>query len=104
MQQKRLMAGFEHSLTLSNEFSAFNVVCVVKIGGRLEVNALREAFAALQRRHRLLRARIASEKGSYYFVFDEVAAIPVTAVERKSPDDWVAAVEDELGRRMDISA
>ncbi len=61
MEQKRLMAGFEHSLTLSNEFSAFNVVCVVRIAGRLDADRLRKAFNELQRRHRLLRSRIVSE-------------------------------------------
>ncbi len=104
MDEKRPLAGLEHSLTLSNEFSPFNVVCVVRMEGRLETERLRGAFAALQARHRLLRARIARENGSYYFAWDKVGPVPVNPVERKSQDDWITAVESELDRRMDISA
>ncbi len=103
MEEKRLLEGFERSLTISNEFSAFNVVCVVKIEGRIEEDRVRAAFAALQKRHRLLRARIASEKGSYYFAYDNVGPVPVTSSERKSPEDWVGVVEEELDRRMNIA-
>ncbi len=98
------MIGIEHSLTISNEFSAFNVVCVMKIEGRLDPERLRVAFAALQRRHPLLRTRIVSEKGSYFFECENVGPVPVTTAERKSPNDWIAAVEEELDRRMDIAS
>jgi NRPS condensation-like uncharacterized protein len=104
MEQKRLLAGIEHSLTLSNEFSPFNVVCVLKIEGPLGAERLRAAFEALQKKHRLLRARIVSEKGRYYFAWDNVGPVPVTCIERNSADDWVGAAQDELDRRMDISA
>jgi hypothetical protein len=104
MDEKRLLAGIEHSLTLSNEFSAFNVVCVLKLEGRVGADGLRWAFARLQSRHRLLRARIAAEKDRYYFAWEGVGPVPVTCIERKSPDHWIAAAEDELGRRMDIAA
>jgi len=104
MEQKRLMAGIEHSLTISNEFSPFNAVCVVKIEGHLDMEKLRKAFAALQRRHRQLRTRIVAEKGSYFFAYDNVGPVPVVSAERKSADDWIAVVEDELDRRMDITA
>ena len=104
MDKKRLMTGIEHALTISNEFSPFNVVCAVKIQGRLELERLRQALAALQRKHRLLRARIATERGSHFFAYDNVGPVPLTSAERKTPEDWIAAVEAELDRRMDIAA
>jgi NRPS condensation-like uncharacterized protein len=45
-----------------------------------------------------------SEKPSYYFAWDKVGPVPVTLIERKSPDDWIAAAENELDQRMDVSA
>ena len=104
MEKKRLLEGIEHSLSISNEFSAFNVACVVKIEGRLDPERLRVAFAALQRRHPLLRTRIVSEKGSYFFECENVGPVPVTTAERKSPNDWMAAVEKELDRRIDVAS
>jgi hypothetical protein len=101
----RGLTGFEQSLTMSNEFVPFNVIAVLRIEGALEAEALRRALASLQRRHALLRAIIATrKKGSYAFVFEKPAPIPVTQVERKSSDGWIARAEDELNRRMDIAA
>lgn len=104
MGKKRLLAGIEHGLAYSNDFSPFNVVCVVKIEGRLDPERLRRAFELLQRRHPLLRAGLVSEKGSFYFAWGDVGPVPLRLVPRKSPDDWIAATEAELNERMDVAA
>lgn len=101
---KRKMEGFEESLTLSSEFAPFNIVCVLKIEGRLEAERLRQALAVIQRRHPLLRTCIESREGSHYFDFDKAGPIPLTLAERKTPDDWIVAAEGELNRRVDFGA
>jgi hypothetical protein len=104
MEKPRLMAGIEHALTISNEFSAFNVVCVVKIEGNLSSERLGHALAAMQRKHRLLRTRIMPRKGSYFFTTENVGPIALEVAGRNAPDDWMAVVEEELDRRMDVNA
>jgi NRPS condensation-like uncharacterized protein len=101
---RRKLEGFEHSLTFSSECAPFHLVCVLKIEGRLDGERLRQVFAALQKKHPLLRTRIESERGAYYFVFGNAVPIEVTLAERKTPQDWVVAVEDELNRRMDYAS
>lgn len=100
---KRLLDGIELGLAISNEFSPFNVVCAVKIEGRLDPEKLRAALAAVQHKHPLLQARIVLEKGSYYYVRDGVGPVPLTIMERKSPDDWLPVTEAELDRRMEVA-
>lgn len=101
----RALEGFEQSLTMSNDFSPFNVVIVLKIEGALQAETLRRALASLQRRHVLLRAKIITrKKGSYAFVLNNAAPIQVTVVDRASSDGWISQAEDELNRRMDLAA
>ncbi len=104
MEKKRLLAGFEESLSISNDFSAFNAVCVLRIEGQLEPGQLRRALETIQRRHPLLRTRIVSEKGAYYFVSDGVGPVPVASAARKSADHWIDLTEEELDKRMDVAA
>ncbi len=102
--RRRPLEGIEHSLTLSNEAAPFNVVCVLRLEGAPDPQGLRRAFAALQRRHLLLRARIVSEKNVRQFEFGDAAPVPLTVAERKSDDCWTAVAEDELNRRLDVGA
>ncbi len=104
MGKKRLLAGIEHGLAISNDFSPFNVVCVVKIEGRIEADRLRRALDGLQRRHPLLRAALVSEKGSYFYVWGNVGPIPLQLMPRRSADEWVAVTEAELDDAMDMAA
>ncbi len=102
MGTRRLLAGIEHSLTLTNEAAPFHVVCVLRMEGPLDEKMLRGALAVLQRKHPLLRARIVQERGGFYFDFDNTSPVPVTVQERK-PGNWITVAEDELNRRLEIS-
>ncbi len=104
MGKRRLLAGIEHGLAFSNDFAPFNVVCVVKIEGGIQPERLRKALDSIQKRHPILRAALISEKKSYYFAWGNVGPIPLNLQLRKSSDDWIAATEAELDKRIDVAA
>ncbi len=104
MEKTRKLAGIELGLAISNEFSAFNAVIVIRIQGKLEPGKLRDALAALQQRHPLLRARLFTRKGAYYFAWDNVGPVPIEIKAKRSSDDWMVATEDQLNNRMDVAA
>lgn len=97
----RPLRGFEQAMCITDEVAPFSVVSVLRLTGQLPASAVRTALDALQRRHPLLRASIRPEGKGYAYHFDTAGPIPLEVVERAHPDSWIAAAEDELGRRID---
>lgn len=103
-KKKRLLGAFELAQILTNEYSPFNAVIVIKIVGRLEADAIRSALLQLQRRHPILEAHITEENDRRYFVRDEkTPVIPLEVCERRSDEHWTEIAEEELNRRLDIT-
>ena len=100
----RTMVGLEEAMRITDEVAPFSVVSVLRLEGRLPEPALRAALDELQRRHPLLRACIRPAGKAHAYYFDAAGPIPLDVVRRSGPDSWVAAVEDELGRRLDVAA
>lgn len=100
----RKLAGLEYAMRLSDDVTPFNVVCVLRIAGNLPVPTLRAALDELQRRHRLLRARILTAGKDYFFHFDVENPIALDVMERSGPEHWTAAAQDALHRPFDLGA
>jgi hypothetical protein len=100
----RKLAGLEYAMRLSDDVAPFNVVCVLRITGNLPVPTLRAALDELQRRHRLLRARILTAGKDYFFHFDVENPIALEVAERSGPEHWIAAAQETLHRPFDLGA
>ncbi|MBN1580886.1 MAG: hypothetical protein JXA89_09305, partial [Anaerolineae bacterium] len=67
-----------------------SVVLNVRIKGEVTVSALRAAVKQVQRRHRLLSARVALDcDGTAWFTSDGAEEIVVDAVSRRSGEHWI---------------
>ena len=99
----RTLAGLEHAMRITDDAAPFNVVLVLRLDGELPVAALRHALDELQRRHRLLRARIVTEGKGYAFHFDATRPIPLEVNERSHPDGWIAVAQDEFPERFPLA-
>ncbi len=102
--KSRKLAGFEHSMRITDEHTPFSVVAVLRLAGTLSPSALRGALDTLQRRHPLLRARIVPAGSDYEFRFDVAGPIPLDVGERPPADGWIAVAQDEMQRRIDMAA
>jgi hypothetical protein len=97
------MVGFEEAMRITDEVAPFSVVSVLCLDGSLPVATLRAALDALQQRHPLLRARIVGDGKGHVYQFDSAGPIPLETVERSHRDQWIAATEEELHRRIDYA-
>jgi len=94
----RPLAGLELAMRFTEDFTPFNVVIVVRFDGELTLARLRAALDELQRRHRLLRARILPEGKGHAFHFDAARPIGLEVDGRREAHDWIAGAEAEFRR------
>lgn len=83
--------------------ATLNSTCVATIRGRLSEAALLMALRKLERRHPLLRARIAREGAGASFVMGSAAPIVLRVLDRE-PADWQALAESSLVHRVWLDA
>jgi len=100
---KRELGAFERALTLTDDYSPFNVVAVVRLAGGPSPDALRQALDILQARHPLLRVRVVRERGRRFFESGGTPAVPLRIIERTDDDHWMRLAEEELSGRVDTT-
>jgi len=100
----RRLAGLERAMLITDAVVPFNVVVALRLDGDLAPSALRSALDALQRRHPLLRASVRNGGSKPVFQFEAAGLIPLDEGERQTSESWIAAAEEELGRRFDFEA
>jgi len=93
----------EKAQVLTNEFSPFNAVVVLRVTNGPAEETLRKALDTLQRRFPLLRVHIRKEKKRYFFESRGTPAIPLKITKRLDEKDWQRVAEDELNRDVDFS-
>ena len=76
----------------------FNGVFALKVRGALKAERFVNALERIQKKYALLRARVEKdERGVPWFVVDEeIPAIPLRMVVRRTDEDWIAASRGEL--------
>jgi NRPS condensation-like uncharacterized protein len=79
---ERMAERFDKAYTL-------NFTSIARVTGALSEAALLRALRCLERRHPLLRARIAREGGELRYVYDEAGEIPLR-IEQATPDALLA--------------
>jgi hypothetical protein len=99
---ERTLGIFETAETLTDAYSAFNVVGAVRLETGIGPDGLRTALDAAQRRHPLLRAQIRESSGVFHYRFDGTPPIPLEIVDRSGADHWREITEIELNRVFDI--
>jgi Condensation domain len=102
--RSRKLAGLEHAMRITEEHIPFSVVAVLRLDGTLSPAVLRGALDTLQQRHPLLGARIVAAGSEYEFHFDAPNSIPLDVSERPPSDGWVAVAQEEMHRRLDMTA
>lgn len=77
----------------------FNGVFALKVRGVLKAERFVNALDRIQKKQTLLRARVEKdEKGAPWFVVhEEIPAIPLRMVVRRTDEDWIAESRRELG-------
>jgi hypothetical protein len=83
--------------------SCFNVSFCARLSGRVDVDELRRALAAVTACHPLLRVRIVEQAGRPRFV-DADRPVAFTAARREHEDDWRSACEAAIARRFPADA
>ena len=99
----RTLVVLEHAMRITDDAAPFNVVMVLRLDGELPPATLRHAVDTLQRRHRLLRARILNEGKGYAFHFDSTRSIAIDVGARSGPDEWIGAAQDEFPKRFPLT-
>ena len=98
----RPLGTFETAATLTNDVAPFVVVVVLALDGGPSLERLRDALAVLQRRHPLLRVRIAERGGRFWYepLGGPLPPIPLRVVERTTVERWREVAEEELNTRI----
>jgi hypothetical protein len=100
---KRELGAFERALTLTDDYSPFNVVATVRLAGSPSPDALRQALDILQKRHPLLMVRIVRDRRQRFFESEGTPAIPLQLVQRTDDEHWLRLAEEELNNRVDTA-
>jgi hypothetical protein len=94
----RPLGSNEKAFWRLDEASSLNTAILAHVGPGLDPTRVRAAFASLQARHPLLRARIELRGGQPWFVWPaDVEPIPVD-VRACDRDAWAEVLEDEMPR------
>src|SRR5262245_15891397 len=94
----RPLGGNEKAFWRLDEASSLNFAALAHVGPGLDPDRVRAAFASLQTRHPLLRARIELRAGQPWFVWPqdvEPIRLDVRACDR---DVWAEVLEEEMPR------
>ena len=98
----RRLGNFETAQVLTDEFSAFNVVTVMKLKNFCSAEIVQKALNHLQRRHPLLRVCIIKKKRKYYFQPITEQIIELSSVQRLDDNQWRKITEKEMNTRFDV--
>lgn len=90
---------FERALILSDKYSPFNVISVLRMDNPPEPESVREALAMLQRRHPFLSAAI--QTGT--FVSLPELKFRFSVLKRDDDSAWLERIEQEMNTRLDVS-
>ncbi len=99
---RRKLGIFETAQTISGEYYPFNAVACIRLTNSPSPDIVRQSLSLMQKRHPLLKMRIVSDKGRYFFVSDSTPEIAMEILQRKNADHWISACEDELNQKFDI--
>src|SRR5262245_3241675 len=100
MLERRELCRAERMADVFDRAATLNFCCVIRVRGPLSEAALIGALRSLERRHPLLRARIArSSRAQPSFVFGEGRPIPLQ-VERGDVSAWKPLAERALAHRV----
>jgi len=101
---KRLLGASEHFLWLRDRGWSVNFAVTASVTGSLTVQQLTDALAWVQRRHPLLRVKIAiDEYQQPQFISEDVPTIPLRVVQRQGEEHWTQEVADEIVRTFSWS-
>ncbi len=98
---KRELGAFERALTLTDDYSPFNVVVALRLADGPSPSALRQGLDILLSRHPLLRSRIVRNRGRCVFESGEIPAIPLRLIQRADDEHWRRLAEEELNSRVE---
>ena len=77
-----------------------NIVCVIRLEGRVHECRLRSALSRVQRKHPVLRALIHGDAGGLYYEADTAPEVPLRIVPRATEDDYRRECQIELTTRV----
>ncbi len=104
-RESRPLGDFERTQQLTSEVHPFNLVICLGLAGKLDERSLTGALEVLQRRHALLRSRIAGGRhGPRFELDDDRTPVPWRRVDRDGRDRWELEVESELERPFEPEA
>jgi len=77
-----------------------NIVCVVRLEGRVHADRLRSALSRVQDKHPVLRALIHGEADGLYYEADCAPDVPLRIVPRMTEEDYRRECQSELTTRL----
>jgi hypothetical protein len=98
---RRELGGFESAEAWTGASFPYNAVAVLRLAGRPQADRLKEALAAVQRRHPLLRARLERRGTRWSFEAGSSGPIPLRRVERAADDDWRGLAEEAVNSTIE---
>jgi hypothetical protein len=99
---RRRLSPTERFLWAAGESLPVNFAATGRIQGRVTPNRLREALAAVRRRHPLLGVRIVGQgRWRAWLTTDDVPDPELRVIRADTPGCWARVVEEELQRRFD---
>jgi hypothetical protein len=92
----RPLGAEEQLYWLHDQAYPLHFALTAQLKGRFSVAQLQQALILVQRRHPLLRVRIALDEAEQPWFVEDSAAIPLRVVQRQSKQDWQREVEREV--------
>jgi hypothetical protein len=77
-----------------------NIVYLVRLEGRVDLDRFQSALARVQRKHPALRALIREEPDGLYYEADSALAVPLRIVPRRTEDDYRRECRTELATQF----
>lgn len=92
----RPLGIIEQVFWLQDQAHPLHFALTATIRGRFSVDQLQQALTLIQKRHPLLRVRIAVDEAKQPWFVEHSACIPLRVVQRQSEQDWQREVEQEI--------
>jgi NRPS condensation-like uncharacterized protein len=98
---ERFLGAFEHSFWLYDQAQPVHFASTAKLKGSFSLEQLRISLAKLQRRHPLLRVRIALDATGQPKFIEQLAEIPIRVVARTNAQRWQQELAAEMSQSLD---
>jgi NRPS condensation-like uncharacterized protein len=98
---ERFLGAFEHSFWLYDQVQPVHFATTAKLKGSFSLEQLRISLAQLQRRHPLLRVRIALNATGQPKFIEQLAEIPIRIVARTDAQRWQQELAVEMSQSLD---